>query len=153
MSIFKSHKVIFITKLALLLLLLCITGFASVVIGTGGIPAHDFPFTLILGPVNILSAFSLHGRESEIYACRGIIFLYVMYALLLKFIKSGKTFLFVLVFHIVSALIAMRLFFGTTLGNYSLFETRALVSDTIILALWALVIWLLKSIHKSRGLW
>jgi len=153
MPIFKSHKVIFITKLALLLLLLCITGFASVVIGTGGIPAHDFPFTLILGPVNILSAFSLHGREYEIYACRGVIFLYVMYALLLKFIKSSKTFLSVLVFHIISALILMCLFSLHPLGNDPLFETRALVSDAIFLALWALIIWLLFSIHKSRGLW
>jgi len=151
MPIFKSHKAVFIAKLVLLLLLFLITGFASIVIGTGGIPAHEFPFQLILGPVNILHAFSLGGREGEMYAYRGVILLYVMYALLLKSIKSDKTFLSVLIFHITSGLIAIY-FFGY-FGIYPLFGKQELIADSIILALWALIIWLLFSIYKSRGRW
>ena len=158
MPIFKSHKTIFIAKLALLLPLSFVTVYTAGVIATGGGHANFFPFIVVLGPLNILFAIPFGGPEG-LYFFGGATFLYGLYALLLKFIKSGKGFWVILSFHVISSFVAM--FFLGILGNYSLFEKKGgggffvylLVLNINVFILWGLLLWLLKSIHKSRGLW
>jgi len=157
MPIFKSHKVIFIAKLVLLLPLSFVTVYTAGAIGTGGGHGNFFPFIVVLGPLNILFAIPF-DRPEGLYFFDGATFLYGLYALLLKFIKSGKGFWVILSFHVISSFVAM--FFLGILDNYPLFEKKGgdvlvtiLVMNIIIFILWGLIIWLLKSIHKSRGLW
>jgi len=146
MPIFKSHKVVFIAKLVLLLPLSFITFVTAMV----GMKEGDnrFPSIVVFGPVNIVSAiFKTSNPDWAKYSICGTLFLYLVYALFLKFIKSGKTFFAILSFHILLSLLTMCFYSMSTL-----FGVDGLLL-VVLLVPWMLVIWLLKSIHKSRGLW
>jgi len=152
--ILKSDKAIFILRLMLLLPLSLLTGFLGVM-GTGGGHGNYFPFILVSGPASILFAVPLHGLDEGIYFFGGIVCLYGTYAFLLKFIKSDTTFRAILIFHIVSASIAM-LFLGN--NGYPMFVKEkidvvlALLGvNAITFALLSLIFWLLKLIHKSHS--
>ena len=155
MAIFKSHKVSFIAKLVLLIPLSYVAVVAAM-IGTGGGHGNYFPSILICGPTWILSAIPVPPHMVGTPVICGVICLYMAYALLLKFVKSNKIFFVILISHIMIGLIIML--FGDVEAS-SLFEKNRSVfpiilgMNTIIFALWGLVFWLLKSIHKSRGLW
>jgi hypothetical protein len=154
MPIFKSHKAIFFAKLVLLIPLSLITVYTAAM-ATGGGHGNYFPLVVILGPLNILFAMPIDGPKGEMYFFCGGVFHYIIYALLLKFIKSNKTFVSLSIFHVISCFIGM--FFLGISGIFVDTKNSAfcfvMVTNSIIFSLWGLIIWLLKSIHKSRGLW
>ena len=153
MPIFKSHKVIFFTKLVLLISLSFVMVAFAAIMGTGGGHGNYFPVVLIFGPAWILSALPVPPHMEHIYLICGVICLYVTYALLLKFVKSEKTFSVIFISHIVISFIIMLL---GDIGVPELFVNDAgaipfvLPMNAITFTLWALVIWLLKSIHKNQ---
>jgi len=154
MAIFKSHKVSFFAKLALLIPLSLITFFLAVTATFGG-NGNFLPLMVLFGPLNIiLEIMPIDGAHEEKFCFYGVILLYVLYAALLKFIKSNKTFVSFLIFHIMSAVITTALHFDAIFLNMRRDWLIYLLSMGIIaLVLWGLIIWLLFSIYKSRGLW
>ena len=156
MSIFKSHKhkLIFIAKLALLIPLSLIT-FSLAVTATYGGNGNYLPWMVFSGPLYIIQeTMQIDGAHEEKFYFYGVILLYVLYAVLLKFIKSNKTFVSFLIFHIMSAVITIALNFDAIFLKMRRDWLIYLMGMGIVaLVLWGLIIWLLFSIHKSRGLW
>ena len=155
MPIFKSHKAIFFAKLVLLIPLSLITVYTTVTMATGGGHGNFFPLIVIFGPLSILFAMPIYGPNEGMYFFCGGVFLYVIYAILLKFIKSDKTFASLSIFHVISCFIGM-LFMGISDMFLSVKDSAfyiVMVINSIIFSFWGFIIWLLKSIYKSRGLW
>ena len=152
MPIFKSHKAIFFAKLALVVPLSLITGFTAAM-ATGGGHGNYFPLMVILGPLNILFIIPLDGPNGGMYFFCGMIFLYVIYAILMKFIKSNKTFVSFSILHIISAFMAIvsNIIGPLFVPGGDLISVLGM--NIVVFTLWGLIVWLLFSIYKSRGLW
>ena len=143
MPIFKSHKVIFFAKLALLLPLSFGLLFTALLL-TGAGHGIFSPLQWVLGPLNILCPIDSHLRGA--YFLFGTIGLYEIYALILKFTKSNKSIFFILAIHVISSMLASV---DTIVAD----SNNHIVWGVILLIPLIPVIWLLFSIYKSRGLW
>ena len=156
MAIFKSRTLAFIAKFMLLLPLSCFT--AHIAFGaTGGGHGNFLPAILFLGPLTIPLGGGIPCPLWEEYLLLGTpVCLYVVYALLLKFVKSSNVFRLVLIFHLSSSVIGMLfciIIAESLLGPiYSLtYTVRLLVLDISIFGLFALLFWILGSIRDANN--
>ena len=140
MAIIKSRKLAFIIKLVLLLPLSYITACAAAM-ATGGGHGNYFAILLVLGPLNVVFLMSEFKDFRLLFL--GVVCLYEVYALLIRFIKSNYTLAVILTFHAASGFIAMRI----APSHFTLFDHPIIV---IFLVPLALIVWMFISIDKRR---
>ena len=157
MVIIKSRT--FVVKLALLLPLSYFSGFVALLL-TGGGHGNNLPWMIMLGPLNVMVVREFDLSLFTYIVTWGVAYLYGMYALLIHFIKFGKTVRWVLGFHLASTMITMPFLIcqGLVLlvGDRTIYGVEWLQQTAIILFAditycipFIIVIWILVSMRRQ----